>query len=134
MPTIAQVRESLSRAAADANEWFSSAASESGREDFLARGKLIDDGSGAVYAYFDGDGLALYVGEAGRPIKKRMHDKTSPHKTAQWWELWTSVRYLQIQDRTDRLALELLLILSLKPKFNLKPGVREFEAMFAKSI
>lgn len=130
MPTIATLRQSIERAATDAKDWFTSAAFSKEREDFFAKGKLGDKGTGAVYAYYDANGNALYVGEASRPIKRRMHDQTSPHKTAQWWKSWTTVRFLQIQNRTDRIALELLLIFSLKPKFNSKPCSREFILMF----
>lgn len=131
MPTIAIVRQSLKKAAIDAMNWFSSDAASKGREDFLARGKHGDNGTGAVYVYFDENNSALYVGESSRHIKKRMHDQRSPHKTTEWWESWKTVKFLQVQDRTDRLTLELLLILALKPKFNSKPGPREFSAMFA---
>ncbi len=124
------VRQSLSKAATDAKDWFYSDALPKGRVDFFAKGKLGDKGTGAVYAYFDASGAALYIGEASRPIKRRMHDKTSPHKATEWWELWTTVRFLQVQNQTDRLTLELLLILALKPKFNSKPGPREFSTMF----
>jgi hypothetical protein len=131
VPDIPALRQAISRAAAEANAWFCAATSPQGRETYLAKGKLGDDGSGAVYVYFDENNVALYVGEAGRPIKKRMHDQTSPHTTTEWWDSWTSVRFLQIQDRTDRLTLELLLILAMKPKHNSKPGPREFDSMFA---
>ena len=124
------VRSSLQKPSADAEAFFRSKATSKDRDAFFAKGKLGDNGTGAVYAYFDEAGNALYVGEAGRPIKRRMHDQTSPHKDKVWWELWRTVRFLQMQDRTDRLTLELLLILALKPKFNSKPGPREFAAMF----
>ncbi len=124
------VRQSLSKAAADAKDWFCSDAFSKGHEDFLAKGKLGDNGTGAVYAYFDASRAALYIGETSRPIKRRMHDKTSPHKNTEWWKKWTTVRFLQVQNQTDRLTLELLLILALKPKFNSKPGPREFATMF----
>ncbi|WP_153067417.1 hypothetical protein [Steroidobacter cummioxidans] len=113
---------------------FFSVAAAGTREEYLARGKLADAGAGAVYAYFAEDGTALYVGEAGRPIKRRMHDKTSPHKSTAWWDSWTSVRFMQITDRTDRLTLELLLILALRPTFNSKPGPRDFAKMFEDEI
>jgi hypothetical protein len=130
MPSIVALRQSLERASSDANAWFSSAAVSKGRNDFFAKGKLGDNGTGAVYAYFDANGEALYVGEASRPIKHRMHDEKSPHKNTVWWESWETVRFVQVQDRTDRLALELLLILALQPPFNSKPGVRGVGAMF----
>jgi len=128
MPAV--LRSSLEKASADAKHFFWSKTSEKDRAAFFARGKLGDDGTGAVYAYFDEVGNALYVGEAGRPIKRRMHDQTSPHKEKLWWETWKTVRFLQVRDRTDRLTLELLLILALKPEFNSKPGARTFATMF----
>lgn len=130
MSGVLKVRQSLSKAAADAKDWFLSASVARSREDFDARGRLGDDGTGAVYAYFDKKGDAVYVGETSRPIKRRMHDRSSPHKEAEWWGSWSNVHFVQLQDRTDRLALELLLVLSLRPKFNSKPGPRPLAAMF----
>ena len=130
MSTIGQLRNSLEQAAMDAKELFFDAASLKSRLEYFAKGQLGDSGDGAVYAYFAPDGAALYVGEAGRPIKRRMHDQTSPHKNAAWWQSWEKVRLLAVTNRTDRLALELLLILALKPAFNSKPAARDFAAMF----
>ena len=120
----------LSSSTEAARAWFLAETSPKSRDDYFAKGKLGDPGSGAVYAYFGKDGLPLYVGEASRPIKRRMHDQTSPHKNAQWWELWETVRLLPVADRTDRLTLELLLVLALNPKFNVKPGQRQLSQMF----
>lgn len=131
MSKIVNVRKSLSKAATDAMNWFNSNSIIKGRGDYFAKGKLGDKGTGAVYAYFDSDGTALYVGQASRPIKSRIHDQTSPHKNTEWWKSWKVVRFLNLQNQTDRLTLELLLILQLKPKFNLKPSAREFFAMFS---
>ena len=131
MPTIAALRQSLERASLDAKELLLASAASKSRDHYFAKGQLGDSGRGAVYAYFASDGSALYVGETGRPIKHRMHDQTSPHKDAEWWSIWTTVRFLQVPHRTDRLSLELLLILALKPTFNSKPGSREFAAMFS---
>ncbi len=130
MTSDADVRQSLRKTAANAKSWFLSTAILKERKDYVARGKLGDDGSGAVYVYFDKSGAALYVGEAGRPIKRRMHDQEAPHKKTKWWISWKNVRFLQVRNRTDRLVLELLLILAFMPRFNLKPGARELDAMF----
>ena len=129
MPKIAAFRQSLECAALNANELFLSSAKVGSRPLYFAKGQLGDSGQGAVYAYFAANESALYVGETKRRIKQRMHDQTSPHKDALWWNSWTTVRFLQVSDRTDRLALELLLILALKPAFNSKPGPREFAVM-----
>jgi len=131
MATIEKTLRSLGEAAKDAKDWFESASRKRTRDEFFARGKVGDDGSGAVYAYFDKGGTALYVGEAGRPIKRRMHDVTSPHAKRDWWTDWTTIRFLQVPDRTDRIVLELLLILAFHPKFNAKPASRELSLMFA---
>ena len=130
MATAVQVRESLKESAIAAMDWFLLDSTLKDREAYFAKGKLGDIGTGAVYVYFDKNKTPLYVGEAGRPIKRRMHDQTSPHKNKDWWKSWTTVRFLQIPNQTDRLTLELLLILSLNPSFNSKPGPRMFADMF----
>lgn len=100
------------------------------REQWDAKGQLGDQGNGAVYVFFDAHDRAIYVGESGRTIKSRQHDETSPHKRAPWWPSWTKVGFVPVSDRTDRLTLELLLILGLSPEANEKPGSREINAMF----
>jgi GIY-YIG catalytic domain len=130
MAAVTHLRRSLACVAKDAKDWFWSATTEKTRDEYFAKGKLGDDGSGAVYAYLDENNKALYIGEAGRPIKRRMHDEKSPHKHANWWECWKKVRFLQMPCRTDRLALELLLILACKPPYNTKPGPRDYRVMF----
>lgn len=129
----AAFRHSLEKASEDAKEFFCAQSAEKDRTAFFAKGQLGDDGTGAVYAYFDAAGKALYIGESCRFIKRRMHDQTSPHKHASWWATWTTVRFLQVPDRTDRLTLELLLILALQPPFNTKPGARAWASMFEMS-
>ncbi|PMZ05651.1 hypothetical protein C1Y08_27950 [Pseudomonas sp. FW306-02-F02-AA] len=131
MPMFASLRQSIERASTDAKDLFLSATAPNNRETYFAKGKLGDNGTGAVYAYFDKEGQALYVGVTGRTIKMRQHDQTSPHKKTTWWDRWETVRFIQISSETDRLTLELLLILALKPPHNSKPGPRDFAAMFS---
>jgi len=100
------------------------------REQWEAKGQLGDEGNGAVYMFFNAQDRAVYVGETGRTIKSRQHDENSPHKLAPWWPSWTKVLFVAVPDRTDRLTLELLLILGLSPEANEKPGGREIRAMF----
>lgn len=93
------------------------------REVFKKRGRLMGDrGNGAVYVYFDAQGQAVYVGETGRHVKSRLHDQTSPHKNSIWWKTWSTMRFLPMSDKSDRLIMETLLITSLNPKHNVKPG------------
>lgn len=125
--------DSLAKSAQAAKDWFWAETSPKSRDDFFARGKLGDNGTGAVYAYLDEDDYPLYVGEASRPIKRRMHDQTSPHKQTEWWSQWHTVRLLSVRDRTDRLTLELMLVLALNPPYNVKPGRRRLDQMYGSS-
>lgn len=93
------------------------------REVFKKRGRLVGDrGNGAVYVYFDAQDQAVYVGETGRHVKSRLHDQTSAHKNSIWWKTWATMRFLPMSDKSDRLIMETLLITSLNPKHNVKPG------------
>lgn len=56
------LRKSIGASADVARLWYESRTVRRTRETFEAKGKLGDDGSGAVYAYYDGNGAALYVG------------------------------------------------------------------------
>ena len=131
MPNVTSVRATLRQAGDAASKWFFNGTTPLDRSVYFERGKLGDDGSGAVYAYFDERADALYVGQTGRKIKERQHDETSPHKDTEWWDHWRTVRFLQMENETDRLTLELMLILSLQPIYNASPGRREWDAMFA---
>ena len=109
--------------------WFENNCTAKSREIYFEKGKLTDKGTGAVYVYLK-KGVAVYVGESSRPIKRRMHDKTSPHKKKPWWKTWDTVKFINLKDRTDRMTLELHLVLGLKPKENIKPASREIDKMF----
>ena len=61
-------------------DWFIQNSSGIDRTVFFERNGLGDNGTGAVYVYFDKEGTCLYVGQTGRRVKARLHDKTSPHK------------------------------------------------------
>jgi hypothetical protein len=126
---INEMKKELRTAAGSAKKWFASKATEKDRKTYFARGKLGDSGIGAVYVYSKNE-EALYVGQSGRHIKRRMHDQTSPHKKKKWWKEWDKVAFLNIKNRTDRLTLELLLILSLQPKYNVKPEARKISEMY----
>ena len=114
-----------------AHKWFVAETTAKTFSEYMSKGTLGDAGKGAVYVYFDQDQNALYVGETGRAIKRRMHDKTSPHKGSRWWKKWTHVRLLPMPNRTDRLAMELLLVLALQPPYNTKPGARLASSLFS---
>lgn len=93
------------------------------RDEFKMRGRLVGDrGDGAVYVYFDAQDQAVYVGETGRHVKSRLHDQTSAHKKSIWWKTWSTMRFLPMSDKSDRLIMETLLITSFNPKHNVKPG------------
>lgn len=131
MPIGTQVlRDSLAMTAAVARTWFEERALIKTREQFDKRGGLADEGSGAVYAYFTGEGRAVYVGQTGRAVKARLHDDTSPHKRKQWWQSWVYMRFISLPDGVDRLVLESLLIAGYEPTANEKPKARSIAELF----
>jgi len=123
------LRKSLGASADVARLWFESRTEPVARASFEAKGKLGDDGSGAVYAYFDRGGRALYVGLTSRKVKARLHDQTSPHKQKAWWPEWTTMRFVQLGDDMDRQVLEFLLILSYSPQHNEKPKAKNLDEL-----
>jgi hypothetical protein len=130
VPNYATLRRALETTIHQACLEFEELSILKGRHDYEARGKLGESKGGSVYAFFDRHGAALYIGEAGRPFKRRQHDELAAHKHGKWWKTWRTVRFVPMKDRTDRLTLELLLILGLRPKFNRKPSARELDLMF----
>ena len=123
------LRKSLGASSDVAKLWFESRTEQKSRDIFESKGKLGDNGSGAVYAYFDKDGHALYVGLTSRRVKARLHDQTSPHKDKAWWPEWATMRFIQLSDDMDRQILEFLLILSYSPKHNEKPKAKNLNEL-----
>lgn len=119
------LRNSVGASADIAKLWFELRTEIKSRETFEARGRLGDDGSGSVYAYYANDNTVLYVGQTGRSVKARLHDETSPHKDKDWWPQWTHMRFVQLPDEMDRLVLEFLLILAYSPSKNAKPKAKD---------
>jgi excinuclease UvrABC nuclease subunit len=107
--------------------WFNDKAVHLSSGEFHKHGSLsqLDNKNGSVYVYLK-KGKALYVGETGGGVKERTHFQTSRHTDTQWWSNWDLIQFLPVTNRTDRLLLELLLILALAPKYNQKPGARKF--------
>lgn len=118
------LRESLAQTASLGQKWFEDRTVVIDKKTFNLRDKMDDNGSGAVYVYYKND-QAVYVGETRRRVKARKHDQTSPHKDKSWWNEWTHMRFCQISDLTDRLYLELLLIVAYNPIVNKKPAAKE---------
>ncbi|MEN8170590.1 MAG: hypothetical protein ABFS08_10245 [Pseudomonadota bacterium] len=123
------LRKSLGASSDIAKLWFEDRTEAKTRDIFEAKGKLGDDGSGAVYVYFNEAGEALYVGLTSRKVKARLHDQTSPHKNKPWWLQWHSIKFVQLSDDMDRQILEFLLILSYSPKFNEKPKAKNLDEL-----
>jgi len=124
MLTIAAPVSELFATATKAKRWFVAKACARSTADWERRGGLGDSGNGAVYAFFDRSERALYVGQTGASLKERANYETSCHYDTIWWKRWTMLRFLNAHVETDRLALELLLILALAPKYNVKPQSR----------
>ena len=128
--TFSELLENLAATSESAKKWFWETSTKKPRKDYEARGKLGDKGTGSVYVYIGDKGRVIYVGETGRKIKDRQHDVKSPHKKQKWWNEWNEVRFLHVSDRTERITLELFLILQLNPRENTKPGYREIAKMY----
>lgn len=126
LPT-SHVRQNVGSAAASARVWFEDRTLLISREQFEKKGGLKDAGTGSAYAYFAPDGTAVYVGQTGRSVKDRLHDKTSAHKKSLWWPLWSQMRFIQLTDDMDRLVLEFLLILAYAPAANSKPKAKSID-------
>jgi hypothetical protein len=129
MPKTAAPVADLYATAEKAQHWFLGRACCHSPDAWNKRDGLGDSRDGAVYAFFGRNGSTLYVGQTGASLKARANYETSCHYDAVWWDKWTTLRFLNIDDETDRLALELLLILSLAPKHNVKPRFRRLANM-----
>jgi hypothetical protein len=129
MSKVAAPVADLYATAEKAKRWFLATARCHSHDDWCKHGGLSDSGKGAVYAFLSKNGRTFYVGQTGASLKKRANYVTSCHYDTVWWKRWTTLRFLNIKNETDRLALELLLILALAPKSNVKPCFRPLAKM-----
>ena len=127
--SVVKLRQSISATSKDAAQWFKRNAITKSQSDWAARGRLCDNGTGGVYAFFRGSSC-LYVGQTSQSLKSRASVRTSNHYRTKWWSQWTTVRFVNMSDRTDQLVLEMMLVLALKPTFNEKPGARDLRKIF----
>ncbi len=123
------LRNAVGASADIAKLWFESRTEKKTRIVFEEKGKLGDNGKGAVYAYFNDKDQALYIGLTSRTVKSRLHDQTSPHKKKEWWSQWSYMRFVQLPDDMDRQVLEFLLILAYSPVHNEKPKAKNIEEL-----
>lgn len=128
---VESLKDALSDATNKARAWFEAKSPALHRPEFEQRSKKGESPKCAVYVYYGDDGTALYVGQSKRRIKLRLHDQISPHRLKAWWASWATVRHLTLQDETDRLVLELMLILAYAPPHNRKPAGKDVAALFA---
>jgi hypothetical protein len=128
---IDRFKASLAQVADDARAWFEHSSSPLSRHAFEGRSAKGTAPRAAVYVYYGSEGVALYVGQSGRAVKARLYDQTSPHARKSWWKDWTSMRHLTLADETDRLVLELALIIAYAPPHNSKPAGKHVSSLFA---
>ena len=83
--------------------------------------KSNDTGEGCVYV-FESDTEVLYVGQTGTSLWKRARFETSKHIKKDWWKSVKKIRVCQLANPADRLVLEMLLIVKLKPSINRRPS------------
>ena len=131
VPPVSRLKSSLHQSSSSARAYFEAGTKKITKATYAQKGGLGDKKGGAVYVYFDSDDRALYVGETGGGVKERTHIATSKHTDKEWWKKWQYVRYFPTTNRTDRLVLELLLILAYEPLYNVKPGQRSIDELFS---
>ena len=124
------LREAINSASSVARDWFTKHATIKTKEDWGARNGLQDHANGAVYAFFSEDGCCLYVGQTTQKLKVRALAQTARHDRTDWWDKWTSLKFINISDKTDQLVLEMLLIIAFEPEYNVKPASRKINEMF----
>lgn len=118
---IELIRISLSESSQYSATLFTDCTVPISREQFYKPFSLVDDGRGAVYAFFNEEQV-LYVGTTNTSVQSLLNQPTAAVVDSSWWPNWTSMRFLPLKSASDRLILEGLLILSLSPIANQKLG------------
>lgn len=127
---IDSFRLAVAACSATAREWFLAHSHQKDKAAWNSYGGLGDNGSGAVYAFFSSSSECLYIGQTTYPLKTRARFETSCHYDTPWWEDWTDLRFMNIENQTDQLVLEVLLILTFSPRYNAKPCARVIQDMY----
>ena len=78
------IRISLSESSQLSATLFTNCTVPMSREQFLRPRSIVDDGQGAVYAFFN-EQKAVYVGKTGSKVKSLLKAPTSPVVDAAWW-------------------------------------------------
>ena len=120
------IRISLSESSQLSATLFTNCTLPISREQFLRPSGIVDDGQGAVYAFFN-EQKAVHVGITGSRVKLLLKTPTPTLVDAPWWPTWTHMRFLPLKSASDRVILENLLILSLAPIANQQPGAAVVE-------
>ncbi|WP_200918014.1 GIY-YIG nuclease family protein [Jeongeupia sp. HS-3] len=123
------LRKSVGACALTARDWFFERAIEKTPNDWSRHNSLQDQGIGAIYAFFGDTGQCLYVGQTTQTLKERANLRTSCHYEAPWWDHWTLLRFVNTENQTDQLVIEMLLILALSSEYNSKPAARNIHEM-----
>lgn len=129
-PTESALRRSLLETTSLAARWFEERAIQVRRADWEDEPARTGSMAKIVYGFFDREGQALYIGESGTTMKERVRSRTNSHRKKGWWHSWEFLKVAPVTERTDRLTLELLLILHHQPRHNSKPGPRSIKEMF----
>lgn len=127
---MAALKASLNTTAEQARPWFEGRSIALTKTEFGGRSPRGKSPKCGVYVYYGAGATPLYVGQSKRRIKLRLYDQTSPHAQKPWWGNWTDLRFLAVEKETDRLVLELLLILAYAPPHNRKPAGVPIDTLF----
>ena len=96
-------------------------------DSFRKRGSFALRLRGGVYVVEDAAGV-LYVGQTGRTLNARFFwTITDNHASKAWFERAQKLWFMPLSNATDRLLLELLLIVAYQPIFNKKPASRPID-------
>jgi len=116
-------------AAKHAKTWFDKSAESFDRKTFEKVRITNDNGEGCVYVFYRRNGSVVYVGQTGKRLKYWSFYRVGNHRSKSWWKTVGTVKFVNINNKADRIILAALLAIELKPKNNNKPSAKEIKTM-----
>ena len=128
---VDNLKSSIKSCTSNALKWFYENATTKSQAEWSARNALQDNGKGAVYAFLNRRNACLYIGQTTQKLKSRANVNSSNHYQSDW-EKWTTLKFVNVPNKTDQIVLEMLLILELSPQYNVKPAARNIDDILSR--
>jgi len=109
--------------------WFDKNAESYNKNIFLNSRIESDNAKGCIYVFYRANGSVLYVGQTGKRLKYRALYSQNNFKNVKWWKMVKTLKFVNVENKADRIILTALLTVELKPTNNHKTLSKDIHTM-----